>query len=178
MVDDPKETTWQTAVDRVKKITDKLDMPVDPEIVETVAILQLMGIDTSMSCGGHEDRITGGPYVMFTSKEAEAYRKKCANIGDPRDSLYKEFTGKAMAAIQNEQAKLYPLLDKFYSNRATPFAQRLMLRTLGLSVCRLECQGADMAVISKPRDRITILTNNRKEMADFTEFLKKTYLEG
>lgn len=41
-----KQKAWQTTKREVKKITDKLGMPVDKEIVETVTILRLPGFKT------------------------------------------------------------------------------------------------------------------------------------
>jgi hypothetical protein len=65
-----KQQKWQKALQKVAQITDKIGMPVDERIIETVAILTLLGFKTSMSCEGHVDRVTEGPYVIFDSPKA------------------------------------------------------------------------------------------------------------
>lgn len=45
-------------------------MAVDPEIERLVTALRLFGYSTVMSCGGHPDRRTTGPYVMLRSRSA------------------------------------------------------------------------------------------------------------
>jgi hypothetical protein len=178
MLPNAKEAAWKAALDHVNKITDKLGMPVDKGIVETVAVLQLLGVDTSMSCAGHSDRVTGGPYVIFESKEAEECRKKCAAIKDPGNSSYKEWARKAQVALLEHQSQLYKFLDKFYQGRQTPFKQRLIIHTLGLSAYRLNAQGAQMALLGNTEKRNVVLTSCQKEMSDFTEFLKRTSFES
>ncbi len=138
--------------------------------------MRIMGIHTAMSCGGHLRRVTGGPYIMFTSPTAKKYADRCRQIGDSRDISYK-------ASIKSNKreltwaAKIYSLLERFYANRAVTFSQRLALRTAGLSASRLDCQGAEMAHIVNIQTRKWILTNNQAEMRGFTEFLKTDFLK-
>lgn len=166
------DSMWQQTLRQVQGLTDKLGMGVDGEIAETVTAMRLIGLTTRMSCGGHLDRITGGPYVTFIAQGAEVYRKKCAAIANPKDMQYKEFVEKAFVENLNEQAKLYALLERFYEKRPTPFLQRLTLRTMGFSTFKLDCQGADLAYISSPLAREELLEGHRREMREFTEFLK------
>jgi hypothetical protein len=166
------QKVWRSALMQTRRITDKLGMPVDKEVVETVAILRLMGFHTSASCGGHVRRITGGPYVMFDSPKADVYAQKCRDISEPTSPLFKQFYKKARLENLKEQAQLFALLAKFYASRSVPFSQRLTLRTVGYSTGRLECQGASMAEIAHLSERKKILEDDRNEFRDFTEFLK------
>lgn len=77
-------------------MTDKLGMPVDKRMIETVTILKLLGLHTTMSCSGHMQRITGGPYVAFISPKAEKYRERCKQIDNPKDAQYKKLYQKAL----------------------------------------------------------------------------------
>src|SRR5690242_14050996 len=46
---------WDVLVDTFAHVTDRLGMPIDPEIFETVVVLNALGMTTTMSCGGHLD---------------------------------------------------------------------------------------------------------------------------
>lgn len=57
-----KRLTWDNKLKELEKVTDRLGMPIDNNILETVAGLNLLEVSTSSSCGGHvrgegEDRI-------------------------------------------------------------------------------------------------------------------------
>lgn len=173
-----KQTEWHIALEQVKQITDRFGMPMDEGIIETVAIMQLMGIHTTMSCEGHPERQTGGPYIMFVSSIAEESRKEAAVIHNTVNPQYKALYKKAMQANLTEQQKLYQMLDNFYKSHDASFSQRLILHTMGFSACRLECQGADMAYILDKNKQIELLMKNQAEMKTFTEFLKVKYFTG
>lgn len=166
------QDSWSSMLDNVRHMTDKLGMPVDHGIVETVAAMRLLKIRTTMSCEGHLDRQTGGPYVMCVSSIAEKLRKEAAVIRNPVDSQYKVLYKKAMCANLREQQKLYQLLEGFYKARNTPFSQRLIVRTMGFSAFRLECQGADMAYVLDESGQKKLLIENQVEMTAFTEYMK------
>jgi hypothetical protein len=44
---------WNSLVEYFSRITDARGKPIDPEIFETVVVLNALGIPTIMSCGGH-----------------------------------------------------------------------------------------------------------------------------
>ena len=44
---------WNALVERFKQVTDKLNMPIDNGIFETVVALNAVDITTAMSCEGH-----------------------------------------------------------------------------------------------------------------------------
>jgi uncharacterized protein (UPF0335 family) len=46
---------WNSLVEYFSRITDTRGKPIDPEIFETVVVLNALGIPTIMSCGGHID---------------------------------------------------------------------------------------------------------------------------
>lgn len=46
---------WNSLVEYFSRITDARGKPIDPEIFETVVVLNALGIPTIMSCGGHID---------------------------------------------------------------------------------------------------------------------------
>jgi len=174
-----KQSCWQETRKHVLQMTDKLGMPVDKRMIETVTILKLLGLHTTMSCSGHMQRITGGPYVAFISPKAEKYRERCKQIDNPKDAQYKKLYQKALRENILELQKLYHLLEQFYAARnATTFGRRLSLRTHGFSASRLDCQGADLARIVDRRSRKQMLADSQAEMKDFTEYLKRSFFES
>ncbi|SRR5579884_4125853 len=46
---------WDKLFTKFSRITDGLSMPIDSDILETVVALNALGINTTMSCGGHID---------------------------------------------------------------------------------------------------------------------------
>jgi len=46
---------WEALVEHFSRVTDAHGRPIDPEIFETVVVLNALGIPTIMSCGGHID---------------------------------------------------------------------------------------------------------------------------
>ncbi len=49
---------------------DKLGKKVDAGIIETVVVLNLLGMPTTMSCEGHLDHGTGAPWVDIEDTNA------------------------------------------------------------------------------------------------------------
>lgn len=89
-----KQANWRQALRRARNISDKLGMPIDKEVVATVAVMNLLGFNTTGSCGGHVRRATGGPYVIFQNPEAEKLAQRARDIGDYKDLLYKKIASR------------------------------------------------------------------------------------
>lgn len=173
-----KRKEWQKALEKVVRITDKLGMPVDKKIAETVAILYLFGFMTAGSCEGHSDRINEGPYVVLRSPEASALEKQLENITDSSSREYIELKNEIAKFNIAEQSKLFSTLKKFYSSHKPVSGRMLTLRTIGYNDFRLNCQGSELAYNENSRERRTRLALNRAEMKAFTEWLKKLYFSS
>ncbi|MDQ2715442.1 MAG: hypothetical protein M3Z08_11095 [Chloroflexota bacterium] len=50
---DWQQATWQEAEDYVSRFTDRLGTPLETGIIETVIVLNLLGLRTFQSCEGH-----------------------------------------------------------------------------------------------------------------------------
>lgn len=168
--------TWKRATDEVRALTDGLGLPVDKHIVPTVTALRLLGYSTIMSCGGHSDRITGGPYVVFISEDAKRIWQNCKSTNDPKSKAYKIAFKRATIAAITERNHLWNLLEEFYDKRSSNYNQRLTLRTV-LFTTRLTCTGADQAYICNKEERKKLLAANREEMQTFALFLKDYYFK-
>src|SRR5690606_30908163 len=146
------------------------------------------------SCEGHVDWGTGAPWVDISKenyaelktamqKAAEA-RKSIANESDLVKRREKE--GELLADIHRIESDvsqelhqvlppLFELLNRFYENRTVTNANRLVLRPVGALVVRLESQGA-LLQRSKSNRTEERLIAYQKEMQEFGEFLKKSFL--
>lgn len=62
---DWSQLTWEEAIVTVKTMVDRLGKRVDEGIIETVAVLNLLGFRTSQSCEGHLHRACPHPWVMI-----------------------------------------------------------------------------------------------------------------
>lgn len=63
---------WNDLVKHFCSISDRLGMPIDDEIFETVVALNALGITTTMSCAGHITRDEGDiryPWVDFSASD-------------------------------------------------------------------------------------------------------------
>jgi len=150
-------------------------MPVDRGIVETVAILRLLGIHTTSSCAGHLDRITGGPYVNFASVRNDQVFTKMKEAGDRKSSEYKRIFNEGTRNNLIERQKIVPYLDSFYANRIVPSNQRIIITGFGPTKNCVMCQGAEFGHILGDQERNELLNKNKNEMKLFTEYLKLCY---
>jgi hypothetical protein len=114
-----REEQFQSRVEELKKVTDRLGMPIDKNILETIAGLNLLGIPTSSSCGGHlksEEGNLGFPYfgghtpneprirfrgeIGLRDKIAAKYGVDPKQVADDEKSLHEYWD-----TIQNEDYK-------------------------------------------------------------------------
>jgi hypothetical protein len=63
--------TWNDAVEKFSKVTDKLGKPIDQGIFETVICLNLLGVVTRQSCEGHLEWGLPYPWVDFDKEEQQ-----------------------------------------------------------------------------------------------------------
>ncbi len=178
MVTAQKQKEWQKALKEAAQITDKLGMPIDKEILETVTILYLLGFMTTGSCGGHLDRINEGPFVILGSPKAIELEKRLANVTDYDNQEYSRLKNEIAKLIITEQSRLLYLLRIFYSLRKPREGRMLTLRSIGYSNFRLNCHGSELAYSENARQRKLRLARNRAEMGAFTEWLKELYFKS
>jgi len=167
---------WERIQTDVRKIKDALGMPVDEGIFETVAVFKYLGINTTASCAGHIDRITGGPYVIFQSHDNHQLLTELKSIGDRKKPEYKEILHQIIRNNISEVRRILPYLKSFYSNRIVDYNQRIILdRSNILNNC-ISCQGADLAYDLTENERVELLKLNQTEIKAFIDHIK-TQLE-
>jgi hypothetical protein len=177
---------WAQAKHEAQCLVDKRGMPIDPGILDTVAILRALGVNTHMSCEGHLDR-GYGPYVSFEALEAGADRKKLVELRrkhglpDRDDPEIVELSHKMNREEIAEREKVLLCLEEFYAARTTPHLYHLAVENLGFLAAVLRCQGAvfvNAASLKTIKFREEMLARQQREMKDFTAFLKsKAYVE-
>jgi hypothetical protein len=124
------------------KVTDRLGKGIDQGIIETVALLQLYGVNTIQSCEGHADHGTGAPYIdvgaqgtekesqelyaMLDTKQQRGWRGRLLSVVTAFDggqilTKYGDRMLKKrealMAKHEKEIAVVRKLLDAFYQDR-------------------------------------------------------------
>jgi len=104
--DSKKKEEWSAMATQVDSWTDGLGMGIDPEIKETVIVLNLLGLKTHQSCYGHTDYQNPSPWISFSIEDPEMEL-----ISLKRTDVYKN-----IQIHERELMKKYPdtALSKIY----------------------------------------------------------------
>ncbi|HEY4033549.1 MAG TPA: hypothetical protein VGL94_06245 [Ktedonobacteraceae bacterium] len=154
-----KEKQWDEIAERASRITDKLGMPIDQGILETVIVLNLLGITTKQSCEGHMDHGIPAPWIFFTT---------------PGIDEIPDYQGVMQKHVKDQQ-KVLALLDTFYADRHVSQSVRLFVYPRNPGISNLESQGARCQYIASPEARALKLREYQEEMLAFTAFLKELF---
>ena len=170
VVKSPQEIAWENNRAEVDKITDRLGLGIDEKIKESVAAFRVHEFTTSQSCEGHtgEEEKHGAsfPWVEVYAPEPKGWREA---KGEKKKELDREWTIKNL----EQQQKMMGFLTEFYQGRETPFDARLAFDRIGaFGGFRVQSFGAEMMKLLPPEEQLQKLDLYRKEMNDFTEFLK------
>jgi len=184
-----KEKRWNEKLQSLGNITDKLGMPIDKRIIETVAALNLLGIKTTQSCEGHLSHGSSYPWVNIGPRyEEKAYnnfiesirlREKAHKAGKRAASIYKqsrELKNKAEKAMLKEFIKVWPLLEEFYGKRKPNLDTQLTVTDVSPTQGNIRSQGAVFQNIRTQKERKQKLKEYQREMFEFGEFLKQKFL--
>jgi len=162
-----KEARIKDAEKQVNEITDRLGMPIDTEIKDAVVALNIWGVPTSQSCEGHLHKEGASfPWVEVYAPEPEGWKEN--------EEKEREWT---MENLKN-RVKTMELLEEFYKDRKTSFDARLNFSNIGIyGGFRVQSMGAETMSILADKGQKEKLTIYRREMNDFTKFLKAKFLE-
>lgn len=159
---------------QVKQLVDANGMPVDEGIKETVAALNLLGLDTIMSCWGHDDRNTLGPYIMFSSEEAKTFEddwsKEAAKDRSSPDAREKKKIAEDVG--RKHRHKIHELLVEFYATHPMNYDSILVLEPIGMAATWLGVSSNQYGELFGNELRQERLRESRQEIEAFTEFLK------
>lgn len=162
-----KRKRWEALEAEIEQITDRLGKGIDPEIKQSVVALKAFEFPTSQSCEGHLEGEHGSsfPWVEIYAPAPEGWRE-----GDEKKKEWKE---------QNlrEQQKMIGLMEEFYKDRDPNFDARLSFDRIGaFGGFRIQSLGANTMELLSSEQIQEKHKNYRKEMQDFTEFLKQKFL--
>jgi len=168
-----KEIVWEQRQTEVNKITDRLDLGIDEKIKEAITAFRVYGFATNQSCEGHagkeEKHGASFPWIEIYVPEPKDWQK---SKGQEKKQIEQEWT------IENlkQQQKMMGYFEKFYRDRKTPFDTKLTFDHIGLfGGFRVQSFGAEIMKLLPPTEQHKKLELYRKEMDDFTKFLKDKY---
>lgn len=168
-----KEIAWDKKLEEVNKITDGLGLDLDEKIKEPVAAFLIHEFTTSQSCEGHvgeeEKHGLSFPWIEIYAPEPKGWREV---TGEKKKQLDREWK------IENlkQQEKMMGFFAEFYQGRETPFDARLTFAGIGaFSGFRVQSFGVEMMKLLPLEKQLKKLELYRKEMNDFTNFLKSKY---
>ena len=172
----PKQREWEEVLHSLDTVVDKLKMPIDAGIKETVATLKCTGFEPRASCEGHPERGVRAPWVdlSFMSEERRKQYADQIQEADSRDDKEKIRSEAKMEMLAGAE-RLMGLLDEFYRDKNTNFTRRLTMRFFPDSV-RLYSQGAELQDLHSPQGRKERLKEFQEEMADFAAFVKQDFV--
>ena len=165
-----QEIAWEQRRAEVDKITDRLGLGIDEKIKESVTAFQVHKFTTSQSCEGHtgkeEKHGASFPWVEVYAPEPKGWRDA---KGEKKKELDREWTVKNL----EQQQKMMDYFAEFYQGRETPFDARLTFDRIGaFGGFRVQSFGAEMMKLLPSEEQVQKLELYRKEMDDFTKFLK------
>jgi hypothetical protein len=173
-MDEKEKKEWEKEVveeelrkikEKVDKMVDNLGMYVDEGIKETVVMMNAFGLRTSQSCEGHLDKQIA-PWVGI-----------CPRIPKAKEWYENEALREKVKRQRNYYAKkAINLLNLFYRERKVPFDAMLGLARVGYGF-RIQSNGAEIIGTYERREQAKKFEHYKKEMEDFTKFLKENYPE-
>jgi len=177
---------------KLQKYGDKLGKGIDKDILETVAILNALGIHTSGSCGGHLKWGVGAPWIDIEAKNTkklegevqESYdiAVKAQELGKGDKKVKQLFNHHHFLRIKlktiniSMSRKLWPYLTDYYNKRNPDFDSRLTLTFYSRGIGRLQSQGAEFQETRPSKEREMKLVKYQNEMKKFTKHLMNKYI--
>jgi hypothetical protein len=192
---DWEHTSWQEAYAEVSRFTDRLGLPVDAGIFETVVLLNLLGFRTSQSCEGHLDHGAMYPWVdVIDASRSSLFTKQWVHVCELEEQarrgetveVYNTFLeADIRLRVQVAQweaddplfAQLVALLDAFYTEQERPLtsARLLLKRFRSPGVYRIAPGFSQEADRLPDQFKAAYLRQGQAEMQAFTTFLKQCY---
>ncbi|MDP2676373.1 MAG: hypothetical protein Q8O83_01680 [bacterium] len=168
-----QKIAWEKKRKEVDTITDRLGLGIDEKIKESVTAFQVHEFTTSQSCEGHTgEEEKHGASFPWVEVYAPGPKGWIDAKGEKKKELDREWTIKNL----EQQQKMMGYFTEFYQDRETPFDARLAFDRIGaFGGFRVQSFGAEIMRLLSPKEQIKKLELYRKEMDDFTEFLKSKH---
>lgn len=167
---------WAKQMEKVNNITDSLGLPIDEGIKDTVCVLMLHNFPTTASCEGHlpnDGKEAHGlpyPWIEVSTKEPEGF-------DDAKGKDLERLRNEWYVSNLNEQKRMMLLLSEFYNNKKIDYPIMLVLEPIGAwGSFRLRSSSGEQYRIQTLEEVENWYMKYKKEMDDFTEFLKNKSL--
>ena len=152
---------------RVDGLGDKLGLPIDKGIRDTVVFLNALGFNTTSSCEGHLQGKHGyaAPWVDISPKQLSEVRRFKSD-----KELYR-----AQRKLNVFKGKSFALLNEFYRQRKVPYDRMLIVDKPFAFILRLQSNGLELLPPKNNPECKRKALSYKKEMQDFTKFLEKQF---
>ncbi len=165
-----EQLIWDEERAKVDEITDNVGLNIDEKIKDAVTAFRIRGFITSQSCEGH---IRGDEKYGASFPWVEVYAPAPTGWKEAKDEKKKELEREWIIKNLEQQQKMMGYLSEFYKDRQTPFDARLTFDRIGaFDGFRVQSFGARMMRLLAPEEQVRKHQLYRKEMNDFTNFLK------
>jgi hypothetical protein len=161
-----KAAIWDQIREDVKLMIDKLNKPIDEEIIEAVTAFRAFEFPTAASCEGHFEY--GCPYPWI-DVEVPTSGKRPHTV-EEKENLERQ-------RLQLE-SKMIDLFEDFYSNRHIPYHAMLTIQSLTVDYFRVRSVGGDVSEVLGWGRCYERLKFYKAEMEAFTIYLKAKFLNG
>ncbi len=167
-----QEKKLQDIREVIEKTTDAIEHPIEAGIKDSVILLSAFGLRTSQSCGGHPDEPRSEERAPARAPWVEIYPKE-----PDQEAWYEneELRKEVEAESLGYRTKALNLFAEFYQDRAVPNEVRLGLSPIAYGF-RIQSNGLDSLESLPDQQQTEKGQLYKKEMEDFTEFLKKKFL--
>lgn len=165
----PKEADWEKYRAEVDAIADANGRGVDEGIKESLVALAANGIQTNQSCEGGDNDQHGEPYpwIQINVPEPDGWQEDI--------KLQTEWK----LANDKQRERLSILLEEFSKDREVPRNIHLIIEDRGIyGSFILRSAGGEAMKSLSPEEQARYREDFRKELADFTEFLKSKFFNG
>ncbi len=186
-----REQQWQEAIRRHIQQSKEERWHVETDIVETVVVLQELGITTPSASIGVLKHPPYAPWVRIYRTDLDEEEKRVWQVWEeaqkqnelkqlPQDEIHRLFAQyhkmRAMLISKHlqERSILLKHLIIFYERRQVPYDRILILRDMQYSAI-LESEGAQFQLQASAQERQQKLVEYQQELRQFTEFLKQIY---
>ena len=167
-----KQENLERIRERVNEVKDALGEPVDEGIKEAVVMFNAFGLRTTQSCEGHPEEAKPGEKGPSVAPWVEVYpetptdKEEWWNNDEIRGAVEKEG--------QELRFKAMSLLGRFYEDRKMPYDVMLVTEPIAYGF-RVQSNGLETIEELGEAERLEKAKLYKKEMDNFTEFLREKY---
>lgn len=163
---------WDQQKEAFRHAVDGLGKGIDESILELVVALNLSGVNTVASCGGHLDRGLPHPWIDIADKKAYDKAEELRQL-EPGSDEYKKVIKELCQLNKKPTDKAYNILREYFIATAPEYDNIFILSNFGWSGARLEPAGTTRARNSSRATQRELLSDYHREIDNLTKYLKE-----